>query len=69
MMKSFVKSNNTIWYNILPNLIKTYNTRYHHAIKMRPIDVTKLNEKCIKDNFYTYVKTNKIPKFKINELV
>ena len=27
MMKSFVKNKNTIWYNILPNLIKTYNNR------------------------------------------
>ena len=25
MMKSFVKSNNTIWYNILPEIIKSYN--------------------------------------------
>ena len=23
MMKSFVKSNNTVWYNILPELLKT----------------------------------------------
>ena len=67
MMKSFVKNNNTIWYNILPNLIKTYNYRYHHTIKMKPLDVNKSNEKYIKNNFYTYDKTNKIPKFKINE--
>ena len=25
MMKQFVKNNNTVWYNILPELIKTYN--------------------------------------------
>ena len=69
MMKSFVKNNNTIWYNILPNLIKTYNNRYHHTIKMKPINVNKSNEKYIKNNFYTYDKTNKIPKFKIGDLV
>ena len=75
MMKSFVKSNNTVWYNILPGLIKTYNNqylrdlynwvnnRYHLTIKMKPI------EKHIKNNFYTYDKTNKIPKFKVNDLV
>ena len=67
MMKEFVKNNNTIWYNILPNLIKTYNNRYHHSIKMKPIDVNKSNEKCIKMT-YTYDVTNKIPKFKINDL-
>ena len=43
MMKEFVKNDNTIWYNILQNLIKTYNNRYHHTIKMKPIDVNKKN--------------------------
>ena len=69
MMKSFVKNNNTIWYNILQNLIKTYNYRYHHTIKMKPIDVNKSNEKYIKNNFYAYDVTNKVPKFKVNDLV
>ena len=69
MMKEFVKNNNGVYYSILPKLIKTYNNRYHHAIKMKPIAVNKSNEKYIKDNFYTYNKTNKIPKFKINDLV
>ena len=68
MMKSFVKSNNTVWYNILPELIKTYNNRYHRTIKMKPSNVNKTNEKYIKNNFYTYDVTNKIPKFKINDL-
>ena len=64
MMKEFVKNNNTIWYNILQNLIKTYNNIYHHTIKMKPINVNKSNEKYIKDNFHTCDKTNKIPKLK-----
>ena len=45
MMKEFVKNNNTIWYNILPKLIKTYNSRYHSTIKMKPIEVNKNNER------------------------
>ena len=69
MMKSFVKNNNTLWYNILPELIKTYNNRYHHTIKMRPIDVNKTNEKHIKNTVYNYDITNKKPEFKINDLV
>ena len=69
MMKEFVKSNNTIWYNILPKLIKIYNNRYHSTIKMKPIQVDKSNEKYIKENVYTYDKISKIPKFKINDLV
>ena len=68
MMKKFVKSNNTVWYNILPELLKTYNNRYHHTIKMKPINVNKSNEKHIRDTIYNYNTTNKIPKFKINDL-
>ena len=69
MMKEFVKNNNTVWYNILFKLIKIYNNRYHSTIKMKPIEVNKSNEKYIKENIYTSDKTNKIPKFKINDLV
>ena len=69
MMKEFVKNNNTVWYNILPKLIKIYNNRYHSTIKMKPIEVNKSNEKYIKENIYTYDKTSIIPKFKINDLV
>ena len=69
MMKKFVKSNNTVWYNILPELLKTYNNRYHHTIKMKPIDINKSNEKHIKNTLYNYDITNKKPKYKINDLV
>ena len=69
MMKEFVKNNNTVWYNILPDLIKKYNNRYHQTIKMKPKNVNKLNEKHIKNTVYNYDITNKKPKFKINDLV
>ena len=69
MMKEFVKNNNTVWYNILPKLINIYNNRYHSTIKMKPIEVNKNNERYIKQNIYSYDKTIKIPKFKINDLV
>ena len=69
MMKSFIKNNNTIWYNILPNLIRTCNNRIHRSIKMKPINVNKPNEKHIKNTVYNYNITDKIPKFKINDLV
>ena len=36
---------------------------------MKPIQVNKSNEKYIKENIYTYDKTIKKPKFKINDLV
>ena len=53
MMKEFVKNNNTVWYNILPKLIKIYNNRYHSTIKMKPVEVNKSNEKYIKENINT----------------
>ena len=69
MMKHFVKNNNTVWYNILPKLIKIYNNKYLSTIKRAPIEVNKNNEKYIKENIYTYNKTTKIPRYKINDLV
>ena len=36
---------------------------------MKPIEVNKCNQKYIKENIYTYNKTSKNPKFKINDLV
>ena len=65
MMKEFVKNNNTVWYNILPKLIKIYNNRYHSTIKMKPIQVNKNNEKYIKENIYTYNKTKKTQNLKL----
>ena len=69
MMKHFVKNNNTVWYNILPKLLKIYNNRYHSTIKMKPNEVNKNNKKYIKENVYTYNKTTKIPRYEINDLV
>ena len=69
MMKEFVKNNNTVWYNILPNLINTYNNRYHQTIKMKPKNVNKLNEKHIRNTVYNYDITNKKPIYKIGDLV
>ena len=64
MMKEFVKNNNTVYYNILPKLIEIYNNRYHSTIKMKPVEVNRLNEKYIKENIYCYNKTTKIPKYR-----
>ena len=33
-LKEFVKNNNTVWYNILPKLIKIYNNRYHSTVRI-----------------------------------
>ena len=69
MIKEFFKNNNTVYYNILPKLVKIYNNRYHSTIKTSPIKVNKNNEKYIEENIYTYNKTSKNQKFKINDIV
>ena len=38
--------------DVLPSLISAYESSYHRSIKMRPIDVTKRNEKLVYRNLY-----------------
>ena len=44
MWKQFTVQNNTVWYNVLDDLIKKYNNTKHSSIKMKPIEVNKKNE-------------------------
>ena len=65
MMKEFFILNNTVWYNILPKLIKIYNNRYHSTIKRAPIQVNKNNEKYIKENYILIIKQVKTQNLKL----
>ena len=69
MYKKFTENNNTIFYNILDELVNNYNNKYHSTIRMSPIEASKkINEKKIK-NIYNFVKTKKLGKFKIGDRV
>ena len=69
MYKKFTENNNTIFYNILDELVNNYNNKYHSTIKMSPIEASKkTNEKKIK-NIYNFEKTRKLGKFKIGDRV
>ena len=69
MYKKFTENNNTIFYNILDELVNNYNNKYHSKIKMSPIEASKkINEKKIK-NIYNFEKTKKPSKFKIGDRV
>ena len=69
MYKKFTANNNTIFYNILDELVNNYNNKYHSTIKMSPIEGSKkINEKKIK-NIYNFEKTKKPGKFKIGDRV
>ena len=41
MYKKFTKNNNTIFYNILDELVNNYNNKYHSTIKMTPVEASK----------------------------
>ena len=41
MYKKFTENNNTIFYNILDELVNNYNNKYHSIMKMSPIEGSK----------------------------
>ena len=41
MYKKFTENNNSIFYNILDELVNNYNNKYHSTIKMIPIEASK----------------------------
>ena len=52
MFKYFTSVGNRRYIDELQNFITSYNNSYHRSIKMRPIDVTKKNEKLVFKNLY-----------------
>ena len=69
MYKKFTENNNTIYYNILDQLVENYNNKYHSTIKMTPIEGSKkINENNIK-NIHNFERTKKLSKFKIGDRV
>ena len=69
MYKKFTANNNTIFDNILDELVNNYNNKYHSTIKMTPMEGSKkINEKKIK-NIYNFEITKKPGKFKIGDRV
>ena len=69
MYKKFTENNNTIFYNIIDDLVNEYNNKMHSSIKMTPVQASlKINEKKIKV-IYSFDKTRKLGKFKIGDRV
>ena len=70
MYKQFTVQNNTVWYNILDDLIKKYNNTKHSAIKMKPIEVNKKNQGIVYFNLYGDMEPSKQKqKFKVGDNV
>ena len=49
MHKKFAENDNTIFYNIIDDLVNEYNNKMHSTVKMTPVQASlKINEKKIK---------------------
>lgn len=69
--QQFSFNGNYKWVNILPDLIREYNTTRHRTIKMPPNDVDSDNEQELLDTVYNHkhiIKPN-IVKFKVGDKV
>lgn len=58
MYRQFSNRGSHVWFDILPNLIKDYNNKFHRTIGMKPKEVNKRNEKIVLQN----IKKNSKPK-------
>ena len=57
------------WVSELPSVIKQYNNKYHHSIKMKPIDASKKsNQKLVYNNLKDDREARK-PEFKLGDSV
>jgi len=69
MGKQFSQQSSYKWLNVLPDLVKSYNSTKHRTIVIKPKDVTAKNEAQILQRFSLKTSTRKRPKFKNNDKV
>jgi hypothetical protein len=73
MWRKFTEFNTHNWLDMLDKLIDEYNKSYHRSIKMRPVDVSKQNEKQVHKNLYpgggSRGGESKRPKFGVGDKV
>ena len=60
---------NLNWVDVLPKIIKTYNTTYHRTIKMKPIDVNIKNENHLLSTVYNFSISSSKPNFEVGDRV
>lgn len=71
MWMRFSLQGNYKWFDILPNFLTEYNNTKHRTIKMKPRDVTAMNEKQLFQDVYKQFKYKSLKpsKFKVNDRV
>lgn len=71
MWKEFSMQGSYKWLQLLPNIVKQYNSTKHRTTGYKPIEVNRHNEKKILNNAYNYLKTVDVKKakFKLGDYV
>ena len=69
MSRAFTALGKPRWVDILDDLVNGYNNSYHRSIKMRPVDVTKENEKKVRKILYPPRPKKRPPKLAVGDSV
>jgi len=69
MWKYFTYKNTYRYLNVLPELLKNYNTSYHKTIKMAPLQVNSTNERKIFNKVFRLSDKTPVFKFSIGDFV
>lgn len=69
MWKKFSLNGSYKWFDILDELVNTYNNRIHTTTGLKPSEVTKKHEKLLLSTVYNRIKMTSKPKFRIGDHV
>lgn len=70
MWKRFSMQGNYSWLTLLPEIVAKYNNTKHGTINMKPVDVTKKDEKYLLKHSYNYPKKiGRKRKFRVGDYV
>lgn len=69
LYKYFSLNGSYRWIDVLPDIVKEYNSRHHRTIGMKPKDVNKSNEKQILNSTYSHIKLATPHRYKVGDIV
>ncbi|KAJ8950050.1 hypothetical protein NQ314_008056 [Rhamnusium bicolor] len=69
LYKYFSLNGSYRWIDILSDIVKDYNNRWHRTIRMKPCDITKSNEKKILNSVYKHIKLATPRRYKVGDIV
>jgi len=69
MWKYFTYKNTYRYLDVLPELLKNYNTSYHRTIKMAPLQVNSTNERKILNKVFRLSDKTPVFKFSVGDFV